>query len=177
VIPTPQEGLASLGAFIRASRISRGINQSRAAREAKVSRQQLVILEKGGNVSVEFLLKVARYLGLANIPLDGNVQLVSEEVGLNFMELVEACDLLSLLVDRARGLVLDAVLPPSERRQLKDTPAFREFISRHRAEADGTEHLASAIEQLSRGLTPDSQPRDEPGVEAPRARRSRKREA
>ena len=75
VPPTPDDAIASLGAFIRAARTARGITQMQAAREAKVSRKQLALFEKGGNVSVKFLLRLAHYLELDELPLDGRVRL------------------------------------------------------------------------------------------------------
>jgi transcriptional regulator with XRE-family HTH domain len=151
VLPTPTEGLASLGSFVRAARIARGINQKRAAQEAKVSRRQLAILENGGNVSVQFLLKVGRYLGLSNIPLDGTVQLVSGRVGLNIAELLSALNILAAVVAHVRSVAMDAVLPPSEQTAPKDAPALREFVERH-ANADGHARLAEALFQLDPSL-------------------------
>ncbi len=155
MLPTPDESLASLGAFIRAARMSRNINQVKAAKDAKVSRRQLALLEKGGNVSVKFLLKVARLLNLSHIPLDGNIELVSGGVGVNVVKLMETLDLVSLLVEHAKGFALEAVLPQSERPKLRDTPAFRDFVARHQGDAEGTERLASALLQMSDDVAAD----------------------
>src|SRR5258708_28433226 len=142
VLPTEEESLASLGVFIRIARMERGITQVQAARDAGVSRKQLMLLEKGENVSVKFLLRVARYLELTAIPLDGHLQLVSGGPGLNVLELVKDLDLLITVAEHARDFAFDAVLPASERRKQRDTPAFRELVARHDAEA---EHLAAAL--------------------------------
>jgi transcriptional regulator with XRE-family HTH domain len=177
VLPTEEESLASLGAFIRAARVARGINQAQAARDAKVSRKQLILLEKGENVTVKFLLRVARYLQLTTIPLDGQVQIASGQPGLDVFELVQTLDLVIALADQARGFAFDAVLPRSERRKLRDTPAFREFAARH----DGdVERLAEALVNLSENVASDptaASPKFNAVEEAPTrdARRSRKR--
>lgn len=54
--------LEAIGMIVRAARVKRGRTQQRAASEAAVSRKQWALLEKGQNVSVEFLRKVARTL-------------------------------------------------------------------------------------------------------------------
>jgi transcriptional regulator with XRE-family HTH domain len=152
VLPPEDECLASLGEFIRAVRVTRGINQGQAAKDAGVSRKQLILLEKGGNVSVKFLLRVARCLGLTDIPLDGNVQLVSGQQGVNVFEITQTLDLVIALADRARSFTFEAVLPPSERRTLRHTPALREFIARHHGDA---EHLAAALANLAEDVGGD----------------------
>ncbi len=175
MLPTEDESLASLGVFIRVARMERGITQSQAARDAHVSRKQLMLLEKGENVSVKFLLRVARYLELKTIPLDGNIQLVSGEPGLNVLELVKDLDLLIAVAEHAREFAFNAVLPASERRKLRDTPAFREFVARH----DGdSERLAAAFANLAENVGADAtvtSPRLSEERAAPKARRSRRK--
>lgn len=159
MLPTPEEGLASLGAFVRAARTARGINQARAAREAKVSRKQLALLEKGGNVSVKFLLKLARYLEVDALPLDGQVRLVAGEVGLNVVELLRYVEFLATLVQHLHGFAVQAALPPSQRGTLKDTLALREFVARQLSDDAGARRLAAAIFQLSDEVPPTLRPR------------------
>jgi transcriptional regulator with XRE-family HTH domain len=150
VLPTPEAGIQSIGTTIRAARLARGLTQQKAAREAKISRAQLALLEQGGNVSIKFLLKIARFLDLTNIPLDGTVQLTSgAHEGLNVFELVQSLDLLAALVEHLRGFAMTAVLPPSERGKLKDTLALRDFVARHLGDDVGVQRLANAIAQLS----------------------------
>ena len=179
MLPTPEEGLASLGSFMRAARTARGINQARAAREAKVSRKQLALLEKGGNVSVKFLLRLAKYLDLATLPLDGTVQLVSGQGGLNVFEMIQSLDFLAAFVEHLRLTAMDTVLPPSERAKPKDTPAFREFVTNLLGEGNtaGTERLANAIVHLNDDVKGSPVPPRSPDeAVAPRsARRARKR--
>lgn len=179
MLPPEDECLASLGEFIRATRLARGINQGQAAKDAGVSRKQLILLEKGGNVSVKFLIRVARCLGMTNIPLDGNVQLVTGQAGPNVFEITQTLDLLIALADRARSFAFDAVLPPSEQRTLRHTPALREFIARHEGDA---EQLATALANLAEDVTADTTatspkfaPKEEVPVPAARRPRRRKR--
>jgi transcriptional regulator with XRE-family HTH domain len=146
---TAPEETRALGEFIRAARVAKGINQLRAAREARVSRRQLDILERGGNVSVKFLLKVARYLQLTALPLDGSVQLVAGVAGVNIFELMQSLDLIFALVERTRDLAMNAVLPPSERGVITDTPALKDFIARHVGNPEGAARLARAMMELS----------------------------
>lgn len=63
-----------LGQTIRAARIKKGLTQARLARLAGVSRRHLAALEKGANVSVLVLKKVASVLELTSIDL-GDVTL------------------------------------------------------------------------------------------------------
>jgi len=63
-----------LGQIIRAARIKKGLTQARLARLAGVSRRHLAALEKGANVSVLVLKKVAAVLELTDIDL-GDVTL------------------------------------------------------------------------------------------------------
>jgi transcriptional regulator with XRE-family HTH domain len=58
-----------LGETVRATRLDRGLTQARLARLAGVSRRHLAALEKGANVSVLVLRKVASVLQLAEISL------------------------------------------------------------------------------------------------------------
>jgi transcriptional regulator with XRE-family HTH domain len=58
-----------LGETVRSTRIKRGFTQARLARLAGVSRRHLAALEKGANVSINVLQKVASVLDLAEINL------------------------------------------------------------------------------------------------------------
>lgn len=150
VLPDSDDSLRSIGATIRAARITRGHSQQSLAKEAQVSRGNLALLEQGGNVSIRYLLKIARVLELTDIPLNGTVQLTSRDKdGLNVFELLESLDLVTAVIDHLRGFVINAVLPSSERGELKDTIALKEFVARHLGNAAGVERLAKAIVQLS----------------------------
>jgi transcriptional regulator with XRE-family HTH domain len=60
-----------LGETVRSTRIRRGLTQAKLARLAGVSRRHLAALEKGANVSVNVLRKVAAVLDLTEIDLGG----------------------------------------------------------------------------------------------------------
>src|ERR1700682_4422908 len=60
-----------LGETVRSTRIRRGLTQAKLARLAGVSRRHLAALEKGANVSVNVLRKVASVLDLTEIDLGG----------------------------------------------------------------------------------------------------------
>ena len=60
-----------LGDVVRETRIKKGLTQAKLARLAGVSRRHLAALEKGANVSVLVLKKVAAVLDLAHIQLGG----------------------------------------------------------------------------------------------------------
>lgn len=150
VLPPPDAGIRSIGATIRAVRVARGLTQQRMAKEANVSRAQLALLEQGGNVSIRFLLKVARFLELTTIPLDGTVELTSGgREGLNVFDLLQSLDLLAALVERVRAFAMTAVLPPSERATLRDSLALGDFVAKHFRDDVSVQRLANAIVRLS----------------------------
>ena len=60
-----------LGDVVRETRIKKGLTQAKLARLAGVSRRHLAALEKGANVSVLVLKKVASVLDLTHIELGG----------------------------------------------------------------------------------------------------------
>lgn len=159
MLPTPDEGLVSLGAFVRAARTARGITQVQAAREAKISRKQLALFEKGGNISVKFLLRLARYLELDTLPLDGQVSIVSGRAGLDVVELLRTIEFVGALVAYLRQFAVQAALPPSERGKLEDTLALRDFVARQLGDEAGTQRLAAAMFQLSDEVPPKLRPR------------------
>lgn len=74
-----------LGETVREARIRKGLTQARLAKLAGVSRRHLAALEKGANVSVSILQRVAAVLELAEIQL-GDLSLRSSESdrGVNF---------------------------------------------------------------------------------------------
>src|SRR6059058_5741670 len=66
-----------LGATVRESRIGKGWTQAHLARMAGVSRRHLAALEKGANVSILVLRKVATVLDLTEIQLGGGLSVVA----------------------------------------------------------------------------------------------------
>jgi len=67
-----------LGETVRQARIKKNLTQARLAKLAGVSRRHLAALEKGANVSVNILQRVANVLELTEIPL-GDLSLRSQE--------------------------------------------------------------------------------------------------
>jgi transcriptional regulator with XRE-family HTH domain len=143
-----------IGATIRAARIARGHTQQSLAKAAKVSRGNLALLEQGGNVSIRYLLKIARVLELTDIPLGGTVQLTSgREDGLNVFGLLQSFDVIAAVVDHLRGAVVNAVLPPSEHADLKDSAVLKELAAKHADKPSGVGRPAKVVADL---------PEDEP---------------
>jgi HTH-type transcriptional regulator/antitoxin HipB len=89
-----------LGETVRSTRIRRGFTQAKLAQLAGVSRRHLAALEKGANVSVAVLRKVAAVLGLTEIDLgDVSIRTPSgQDAGVN----------VPLLADTLREARVDA---------------------------------------------------------------------
>lgn len=105
-----------LGDIIRAARVKKGLTQASLARQAGVSRRHLAALEKGANVSVLVLRKVAAALGLSEIDLGDlaihatvpatphvNLSLLSETI----QEARSEADRAQALLARAEDLLSD----------------------------------------------------------------------
>jgi transcriptional regulator with XRE-family HTH domain len=73
-----------LGETVRETRIRKGLTQARLARLAGVSRRHLAALEKGANVSILVLKKVAAVLELQEIQLGGLSLRAASEPSVNF---------------------------------------------------------------------------------------------
>lgn len=95
--------LESLGQFIRLTRQRRNLTQAALAELAGVSRWQLVQMEKGENVSVEFLLKVAGALQLEELPVEF-VTLRNSPDALPLLIAAEAIDAARRALDRLDGI-------------------------------------------------------------------------
>jgi transcriptional regulator with XRE-family HTH domain len=174
---SPTSGLRSIGATISAARSARGLTQQRLAKEARVSRAQLAALEQGQNVSVAFLLKVAHFLELRTIPLDGTVELsAGNGQGLHLFDAMEALDLLAAVGDYVRDVITAAALPLSARRELSDTPAFTEFLAKHLGSDQGLDRLTNAILRMSDDRISIAGPPSAAELPARRSARNRSRE-
>jgi len=142
------EALRTFGSVVRAARQARHMTQAELAGAAGVSLAQLALFEKGRNVSLLFLLKVANALGLS-ISLDESARSSAAHRDLDVFELVRITDLFAALVERLRDFATNAVLPPSERGRLEDARAVEEFIARHTQSEEGVARLVAAMEKLS----------------------------
>jgi transcriptional regulator with XRE-family HTH domain len=171
---TSDEELEILGATVRAARKARGLTQQGAAKAIDVSRAQLASLEQGANVSVKFLLKVAHYLELSEIPLDGKVRFTSGQIGIDITEVLHALDLSDALIEYLRATVMETILPPSERATLTETPALKEFLARHTGSAQGLARIGDALVELSRERPSSAPPRLPDESVRPKTRRRQK---
>jgi transcriptional regulator with XRE-family HTH domain len=160
-VPPPDEALRTLASVIRSTRLGRGVKLAQMARDLGVSRTQLQALENGRNVSVKFLLHVARYLELTTLPLDGHVQLVASGHSGNFnlVDVIQTLDLLTALVDHLRDVAVTASLPSSARSDLQDTPALKKFVEQVMADEDmtGAQRLAQALTRIPDDLKASGQ--------------------
>ena len=93
--------LASLGDFIRSTRLRRNLTQERLAALAGVSRWQLVQLEKGKNVTIDFLVKVARVLEVSEIPVGSLTLYASTALTPVLLDVAEALDLMGAALARS----------------------------------------------------------------------------
>jgi transcriptional regulator with XRE-family HTH domain len=145
-----------LGETVREHRVRKGLTQARLARLAGVSRRHLAALEKGANVSVNVLQKVAVVLELKEISLGNltvqtgarnqalvNVPLLADTLREAHAETLRAESLLA----RAEGLVGGGTGEP--------TPLSFEFpkMPVRRADAHARGSAADRIADETSGLT------------------------
>ena len=145
-----------LGDVVREQRVRKGLTQARLATLAGVSRRHLAALEKGANVSVNVLRKVAGVLDLKEIRLDDGltVQTGSGDEAVNLPLLsdmlreahVEALRTESLLA-RAEGLLGGAKGDP--------TPLSFEFpkMPARRIDLHGRGNASDRVSDETSGLT------------------------
>jgi len=100
-----------LGDVVRETRIKKGLTQAKLARLAGVSRRHLAALEKGANVSVLVLRKVASVLDLTQIQL-GGLELRADNGGKNGMNVAVVAD--AIREARADARRTEAVLARAE---------------------------------------------------------------
>lgn len=151
-VPTPDEVLVLIASAVREARRRRKWSQAKLAETAGVSLAQIGLLEKGSNVSVVFLSKVATALDLMLSLTEATAQRDAGAARLDAFELLRKTDLLATLVDDLRSVAVDAVLPPAERGQLRDTQIVDRFIERALESGDrrGFERLGEMIHRMSR---------------------------
>lgn len=114
-----------LGETIREARIKKGLTQARLAKLAGVSRRHLAALEKGANISINILRRVAEVLELEQVPL-GNVAVKpgSNDHGVNLPLLTETLREARIENERAQATIaraenlLGVDAPPPGFRQL-----------------------------------------------------------
>jgi transcriptional regulator with XRE-family HTH domain len=138
------EEVGEMGRMVRAVRVARGFTQQQVAKGAGVSRAQLADFEKGANVSILFLLKVARFLKFPILSCESGA--FSSTPGLDISRVLRLLELVKGAVDELSVAVMEAVLPPSERSsELRDTPALKAFLEKHRADDGALARVAAAL--------------------------------
>src|ERR1051326_346430 len=116
-----------LGAVVRETRLKKGLTQAKLARLAGVSRRHLAALEKGANVSVLVLKKVASVLDLTQIQL-GGLELTAGETeknGVNVAVVADAIREARTEVRRSEAVLARAetLLNGDEKREAKNIVA------------------------------------------------------
>lgn len=168
MITERDQRLLTLGTLLRDARRARRLSQQAVVAEAGISRAQLTAVENGANVSMLFLLKLARVLDLpvsvAGVPLDSQVSSVRTTAALDAIQVLRVADLLAGLGDDLRNLAVEASLPESERGRLNDSLALKEFVSRHVTNEQELQRLGEMIL--------GSLPRSKPAVDDAAVRRS-----
>ena len=107
--------LELLGLVVQGTRLKQGLTQQRAAKAAGVSRKQWALLEQGENVTVVFLQKVMRALGLKQFPIAEDLSATTSIQGINVDQLLRLCAELTGLIGRVELLAFEAAVPASER--------------------------------------------------------------
>lgn len=151
-----------LGETIREARIRKGLTQARLAKMAGVSRRHLAALEKGANISVSILQRVATVLELTEIQLGGlalrptdlpkvNVPLLTETI----REARADAERANAILARAEGILggggdlapqIAVAFPRMPIRHLELPPGPAEDTLRERPDLFSTE-LAGEIRQ------------------------------
>jgi transcriptional regulator with XRE-family HTH domain len=97
-----------LGEAIREARIRKGLTQARLAKMAGVSRRHLAALEKGANVSISILQRVAAVLELTEIQLGGLALRPTDLPKVNLPLLTDAIREARADADRANAILARA---------------------------------------------------------------------
>jgi transcriptional regulator with XRE-family HTH domain len=141
--------LITFGSAIRAARRRRAWSQARLASEAGVSLAQLALMEKGRNVSVLFLTKVADVLGLSLALVSGAASDGDGSGRMNISDLVRRTDLIALLAAELRDYAINAALPAEQREALPDTEVVSAFVGRVLDDDAGMQRLVEAMHRMS----------------------------
>jgi transcriptional regulator with XRE-family HTH domain len=160
--------LEPLADVIRLRRLQRNLSQERLAKLAGVSRRQLSLLEDGRNVSILFLIKIAKALELTEIPI-GDLRLHASQPEL--ATIVRAADVLERM---KQSLPAWAALTEEIHAAIASLGQLMEgalvSTASARGIADSAERLASlpASERAAAGETLRSLARSKPDARAPR---------
>lgn len=130
----------SLGQFIRMHRLRQDLTQERLAEMARVSRWQLAQMERGKNVSVDFLIKVVRALGLTEVRIDFLTLLDVTPDTPALMAAAEALD----IADHALAQAHEVSKEIARAKQV-----INALLARPAVPADAQRHIAAAAERLA----------------------------
>ena len=163
----------TLAMFMRNARRMRHLTQHGAARAAGVSRRQWAHMEQGGNVSLDFLKKVAASLGLVQIPVSGSLTL-TQGTHVDALKLLVIADAVAEHVEGMRDLAMSSLLPSDL--ELVDAPAVAAFADEHAAVdertnqrlEDASRRLASEIGDEAAEPRPAKMTRPKPRLKAGR---------
>lgn len=97
-----------LGETIREARIKKGLTQARLAKLAGVSRRHLAALEKGANISINILRRVAEVLELEQVPLGSVAVKPGNDMGVNLPLLTETLREARMENERAQATIARA---------------------------------------------------------------------
>lgn len=161
----------SLGNLLRLRRQERNLSQERLAEMASISRGQLALMEKGENVSLQFLVKVANALELSELPIDG---LRLREAPPELDSIIRAAD---AVATARRALAQMAGQAASSDKQLDDAGnAFGALIERALSPAGSTRVITEAAQRIGARPAADHDRiaaglRELASTKAPRAKR------
>ncbi len=129
----------SLGNVLRLRRVQLNLSQERAADLAGMSRQQVAQMEKGENMTLVYLVRLANALELTELPLDGlRLRPVKPELGV----VVLAAD----TVDMARRAITQAASAGELLDEASKTLDI--LMDRALAPAGSTRAIADALRRL-----------------------------
>lgn len=165
-----------LPTLIRSKRLESNLSQDALAKMAGVSRRQLALFEEGQNVSLKFLIKVARALRLTELPI---AELSIRAVQPDLVAIVKAADVLARLKQRARDWAnaadeIDAFSASLD--EIISIPTTARVSGSHVHESAARLEHASASERHAASAALRPAGRGEPDADAPRPRAAVRRQ-
>ena len=147
----------TLGLFIRAERLRKGLTIASAAALAGVSRKYWTELEGGANVTIAVLRKAAAVLDLTSIPIGQGVSInragaiidAGAVLGLTESLAAKARDA-ELLIDQLRDLALTAMMKTDP---LLETESVRNLFAGH---PEPNEEEAASLARVAQRLSKDA---------------------
>jgi transcriptional regulator with XRE-family HTH domain len=165
-----------LPTLIRSKRLESNLSQDALAKLAGVSRRQLALFEEGQNVSLKFLIKVARALRLTELPI---AELSIRAVQPDLVAVVKAADVLARLRQRAHEWAnaaseIDALSASLD--EIINVPATARVSGSHVHESAARLEQAPASERHAASAALRPVGHAEPAAAAPRPRSTVRRQ-